>query len=82
MATQSEAKRDCLRANRNETTKADTASPIAFGLSSWTKWTPGTVTSVWLGQVRQNSRGRPVRMAPGSALIKSLGIGLFAMKSA
>jgi hypothetical protein len=37
------------------------------------KCTPGTVTSVWSGQVRQNSRCAPVRIAPGSALMNSLG---------
>ena len=29
------------------------------------KWLPLTVTSVWLRQPRQNSRGAPVRIAPG-----------------
>lgn len=40
------------------------------------KCAPGTVTSVWLGQVRQNSRCTPVRIVPGSALTKSLGMAL------
>ena len=40
-------------------------------LSSWTKWRPFTLTSVWFGQARQSSRCRPTRIDPGSALIKS-----------
>ena len=32
------------------------AAPISAGESSWMKWVPFTVTSVWLGHVRQNSR--------------------------
>ncbi|MFY9934524.1 MAG: hypothetical protein WAK82_41615, partial [Streptosporangiaceae bacterium] len=49
------------------------ATPISSGESSWMKWMPATVTSVWSGQARQNSRWRPVRMAPGSAFTNSLG---------
>ena len=60
-------------AARTRRTKSATARPISSGLSSWTKWRPLTVTSVWLGQVRQTSRWRPTRMEPGSALTKSFG---------
>jgi tetratricopeptide (TPR) repeat protein len=42
---------------------------------------PKTVISVWLGHVRQKSRSRPVKSAPGSALMKSLGIWLPARKA-
>jgi hypothetical protein len=45
------------------------------------KWLPGTVTSVWLGQVRTKSRRAPVRMEPGSALTNSFGTGLLANHS-
>ena len=50
------------------------ARPISSGESSWMKWLPRTVTSVWFFQPRQNSRGGPTRMAPGSALTKSFGV--------
>ena len=40
------------------------------------KWEPATVISRWLGHARQYSRCGPVRIAPGSALTKSLGSGL------
>ncbi len=30
------------------------AAPISSGESSWMKWLPGTVTSDWFGQRRQN----------------------------
>lgn len=33
-----------------------TAAPISSGESSWMKWLPRTVTSIWCGQLRQNSR--------------------------
>ena len=46
------------------------------------KWFPATVTSVWLGQVRQNWRWVPVRMAPGSAFTNNFGNGADAMNSA
>src|SRR5262249_27289852 len=54
-------------------TKSATACPMAAALSSWMKCTPGTVISVWLGQVGHSSRSRAVMVAPGSALINSLG---------
>src|SRR5687768_7496685 len=37
-------------------TNSATARPISAGESSWMKWLPGTVTSRWLGHVRQKSR--------------------------
>ncbi len=51
---------------RRSLTKSATAKPISDGLSSWTKWTPLTVTSFWLGHWRQKSRGRPLSRAPGT----------------
>src|SRR5258705_8768867 len=51
-----------------------TARPIAGPESSWMKWEPGTVTSAWFFQVRQNSLTAPIRMAPGSALTNSFGM--------
>jgi len=35
---------------------------------------PGTVISRWFGQVRQNSRGAPTRLAPGWAFMNNLGM--------
>jgi hypothetical protein len=58
------------------------ARPISSGESSCTKWLPATVTSVWFGQLRQNSRCAPVRIAPGSAFTNSFGIGECASQSA
>src|SRR5690348_11494628 len=55
-------------------THSASASPIWRAESSWTRWMPGTVISRWLGQVRQNCRCAPVRVAPGSALTNSFGI--------
>src|SRR5208282_4098907 len=54
------------------------AAPISCGESSWMKCTPFTVISRCWGHLRQNSRCSPTRIAPGSALMKSLGIGLCA----
>jgi Nucleotidyl transferase AbiEii toxin, Type IV TA system len=51
--------------------QSPTALPIAGPESSCTKWTPGTVTSVWFAQVRQKSRDGPERTMPGSALMNS-----------
>ncbi|WP_182545353.1 hypothetical protein [Halosaccharopolyspora lacisalsi] len=51
------------------------------GESSWRKWLPGTVTSRWSVQVRTRSRWGPVRMAPGSALTRSLGTALVVSQS-
>jgi hypothetical protein len=48
-----------------------TARPIAGLESSWMKCEPGTVTSAWFFQLRQNSRRTPVGMAPGSAWTNS-----------
>ena len=56
--------------------------PISSGLSSWTRWRPFTVTSVWFGQARQSSRCRPTRIDPGSALIKSFGTSVSASQAA
>src|SRR3546814_18174149 len=47
-------------AGRNRRTNAAIAAPIPSGLSSWMKWAPATVRSVWIGPVRQKSRLRPV----------------------
>jgi hypothetical protein len=47
------------------------ASAISLGESSWMKWLPFTVTSCWFFQLRQKSRWAPVKIAPGSALMKS-----------
>src|SRR3546814_581694 len=63
-------------AGRNRQKNAAIAAPIYAGLSSWMKWAPATVISVWFGYVRQKSRIRPVVKDPGSALMKSFGIGL------
>src|SRR3546814_2326469 len=63
-------------AGRNRRTNAAIAAPISSGLSPWMKWAPATVISVWFGHVRQKSRIRPVVKDPGSALMKSFGIGL------
>src|SRR3546814_4331074 len=63
-------------AGRNRRTNAAIAAPISSGLSSWMKWAPATVISVWFGHVRQKSRIRPVVQDPGSALMTSLGLGL------
>src|SRR3546814_7737842 len=63
-------------AGRNRRTNAAIAAPISSGLSSWMKWAPATVISVWFGHVRQKSRIRPVVKDHGSALLKSFGIGL------
>ena len=35
---------------------------------------PGTVISLWSGQLRQKSHAGPVRIAPGSALTNSFGM--------
>src|ERR1700724_3876181 len=56
-----------------------TALPMAAPESSWMKCDPGTVTSLWLFQRRQNSRGAPIRMAPGSALTNSFGMSFCAI---
>jgi hypothetical protein len=56
--------------------------PISWGESSWRKWLPFTVTSVWFGQLRQSWRCAPTRMTPGSALTKSFGTGATASQSA
>src|SRR3546814_3288537 len=61
-------------AGRNRRTNAAIAAPISSGLSSWMKWAPATVISVWFGHVRQKSRIRPVVKDPGSALMKRFGI--------
>ena len=58
---------------RSLRTKSATAVPISSGLSSCRKCRPLTVISVWFGQRRQTSRWRPVRIEPGSALMKSFG---------
>ena len=58
------------------------ALPISSGESSWGKWLPATVTSRWFGQLRQNSRCGPTRMAPGSQLTNSFGTSLEASHSA
>src|SRR5579871_5959815 len=58
------------------------ALPIAGPESSWMKCEPGTVTSRWFFQLRQNSRTGPTRIAPGSALTNSLGRSLWAIQSA
>src|SRR3974377_854323 len=51
-----------------------TACPISSGESSWTKWTPLTVTSVCARRLRACSRTLPpARIPPGSAFRKSLG---------
>src|SRR5271170_417587 len=52
------------------------ARPIAGPESSWMKCTPGTVTSAWFFQLRQNSRTAPIRIAPGSAFTNSFGNSL------
>src|SRR5713226_9961971 len=62
--------------------QAAIARPISGPASSWMKWLPATVISLWLGQARQNSRGAPVRIAPGSALMNSFGTSLWARNSA
>src|SRR5437016_5527715 len=49
------------------------ALPISWGESSCRKCKPLTVTSVWFGQVRQNSSTPPLTMAPGSPTMRSLG---------
>lgn len=49
------------------------AWPIWGPESSWMKWMPGTVTSAWSGQVRQDSWTGPAKMLPGSALTNSFG---------
>jgi hypothetical protein len=61
---------------RSARTNDASAAPISSGLSSWRKCIPGAVTSVWLGQVRRNSRTRPVTVEPGSPLMNSLGPSL------
>src|SRR6266487_3147396 len=53
------------------------ACPIWPGESSWRKCRPGTVTSAWLGQLRQKARSS-AEMVPGSAVMNSLGTGLAA----
>src|SRR5215469_7443926 len=55
-------------------TNSCNALPISFGESSCKKCLPLTITSVWFGQVLQNSSVRPLTMAPGSPAIRSLGI--------
>jgi hypothetical protein len=56
--------------------KARIVEPIKPGESSWMKWMPGTVTSVWLGSARHQPRLRPTNTAPGSALTNSWGRSL------
>jgi hypothetical protein len=58
-----------------------TARPIAGPESSWTKCTPGTVTSLWFFHARQNSHTGPIRIAPGSALTNSFGISFCTIHS-
>src|SRR5262249_887130 len=59
------------------------ARPISSGESSWTKWTPATVTSVCAGHAQTVSRfAPPPRSAPGSAFMNSLGTSLVASHSA
>ena len=66
----------------NVAAQAAIACPISGPESSWMKWLPVTVTSVWLGQCRQNSRGAPVRIAPGVALTNNFGKSFCAIHSA
>ncbi len=40
------------------------------------------MTSVWFGQVRQNSRWAPIRIEPGSAFTNSFGTGDVASQAA
>src|SRR5262249_4939657 len=59
------------------------ACPISSGESSWTKWSPATVTSVCAGNLRAKSRfAPPARSKPGSAFTNSLGRRLVASQSA
>ena len=48
------------------------AAPISSGLSSCTKWLPVTVTSRWLGQLRQNSTLRTVEDGAGFGVDEQL----------
>src|SRR5260370_12088263 len=48
-----------------------TAPPIAAPESSWMKYEPGTVTSVWLFHLRPKSLTAHIRLAPRSALPNS-----------
>jgi hypothetical protein len=57
---------DLLRRLTAQTTHEIRAAPISLTLSSWMKWMPFTVSSVWFGHVRQNSRSLPLSRAPGS----------------
>jgi len=53
------------------------ARPISSGESSWTKWIPGTVTSVCAGHPRTTSSNQSLaRTAPGSAFTNSFGTSL------
>ncbi len=59
------------------------ARPISSGESSWTKWTPATVTSVCAGKLQVKSRTAPwARIPPGSAFKNSFGTLLVASQSA
>src|SRR5215470_10171089 len=50
------------------------AFPMSSGESSWTKWTPLTVTSVCARKLRaRSSTLPPARIPPGSAFRNSLG---------
>src|SRR5215471_17282285 len=57
---------------RTRRTKSATAWPISWGLSSWRKWRPFTVTSVWFNQARQSSRCLPTRIEPGIRIDEQL----------
>src|SRR5262249_43649429 len=59
------------------------ARPISSGESSWTKWSPATVTSVCAGNPRAKARFAPPPTSnPGSAFTNSLGTSLVASQSA
>jgi hypothetical protein len=61
--------------------QAAIAWPIWSGESSWTTWLPSTVTSVWVGQARQDSRCAPTRVALRSASMNSVARSLSASQS-
>jgi hypothetical protein len=67
---------------RNPPNQSAIARPISSGESSWRKWFPRTRISLWFGQLRQNSRCAPIRIAPGSASMNSFGTSLCASQSA
>ena len=58
---------------RTARTNDATAAPISSALSSWMKWTPGTLTSVWLGQVRTKSQGATADERTGLAFDEQFG---------